>query len=157
MNAMRLRFLSNISCAVLIASISVLSVSCTRKDTNVRKVIAGVSFFIDRFNAGKFGEIYAKADPRFQQSLSEEEFSRKLDGLLQEHGAIRSAGVNGIEGMTRWQRFFPEFKPTRFIGYYFACRNGGFQGLFTFDVTGTEARLLSFETSIEDANRKLAN
>jgi len=141
----------------LIASISVFSVSCTRNDTNVLKVNAGVSFFIDRFNAGKFGAIYASADPRFQQSLSEEQFSRKLAGLLREHGAIRSAGVTGIEGMTRWQRLFPEFKLTRFVGYYFHCKDGGFQGLFTFDVTGDEARLLSFETSIEGANRKLAN
>ena len=77
--------------------------------------------------------------------------------MLQEHGAIQTAGVNGIEGMTRWQKLFPETKPTRFIGYYFHCKGGGFQGLFTFDVTGDEARLLSFETSIEDANRRLAN
>jgi hypothetical protein len=146
-----------ISCGVLIASVSVIASSCTRKDPNLPKVVVAARLFIDRFNAGSFAEIYATADPRFKQSVSEEQFSRKLAGLLQEHGAIQSAGVNGIEGKTRWQRFLPEFKPTRFIGYYFRCKDGGFQGLFQFDVTGDEARLLSFETSIEDANRKLAN
>jgi hypothetical protein len=154
---MRLRFFSAISCGVLIASVCLISISCTRKDSNAAKVAVAVRVFIDRFNAGKFGEIYATSDPRFQESVSEDQFSKKLAGLSQEHGAIQSAGVNGIEYMTRWQRLFPEAKPTRFIGYYFACRNAGFQGLFTFDVTGDEARLLSFETSIEDANRKLAN
>ena len=154
---MRVRFFSTICCGFLIASVSVISISCTRRDANALKVAVAVRIFIDRFNAGKFGEIYATSDPRFQQSATEDQFSGKLAGLLQEHGAIQSAGVNGIEYMTRWQRLFPETKPTRFIGYYFHCRDGGFQGLFTFDVTGNEARLLSFETSVEDANRKLAN
>ena len=116
-----------------------------------------MKLFIVRFNAGKFGEIYATADPRFHKSVSEQEFSLKLAALLQEHGMIRSAGVNGFESMTRWQRLFPESKPIRFIGYYFGCKDGGFQGLFTFDVTGNEARLLKFGTSIEDANSKLGN
>jgi hypothetical protein len=154
---MRLRFLSTISCGVLIASVCLISISCTRKDPNVPKVVAAVKFFIDRFNAGKFGEIYATADPRFQKSVSEQEFSLKLAGLLQEHGMIRSAGVNGFESMTRWQKLFPESKPIRFVGYYFGCKEGGFQGLFTFDVTGSEARLLKFGTSIEDPNNKLGN
>ena len=154
---MRLRFLSTILCGVLIALVCVISTSCTRRDQNLRKVVVAAQFFINRFNVGRFDDIYAKADPRFQKSVSEEQFSRKLAGLLQEHGAIQSAGVNGIEGMTRWQRLFPETKRTRFIGYYFHCKDGGFQGLFTFDVAGDEARLLSFETSIEEANRKLTN
>ena len=151
------RSLSTISFGVLIASVCLISISCTRRDPNAPKVVAAVEFFIGRFNAGKFGEIYATTDPRFQQSISEQEFSLKLAALLQEHGMIRSAGVNGFESMTRWQKLFPESKPTRFIGYYFGCKEGGFRGLFTFDVTGNEARLLKFATSIEDANTKLGN
>ena len=141
----------------MILSACVISISCTRRDPNAPKVVAAVEFFIVRFNAGKFGEIYAKADPRFQQSISEEGFSLKLAALLQKHGVIKSAGVNGFESMTRWQKLFPESKPTRFIGYYFGCKDGGFQGLFTFDVTSNEARILNFATSIEEANRKLTN
>ena len=110
--------------------------------------------FNGRFNAGLFHEIYQAADPRFQQSVREADFTVKLEGLFQEHGPIQSSGVNGIEGMTRWQRMFPEFKPTRFIGVYSKCKSGGFEELFTFDVTGNEAKLLEFYTSIEEANRK---
>ena len=63
--------------------------------------------------------------------------------------------MSGFDGMTCWQRIFPEFKPTRFIGYYSRCRNGGIQGLFQFDVTGDETKLLEFSTSLEEANRKI--
>jgi hypothetical protein len=130
------------------------SVSCDRRDPNIPKVDAAVRLFNGRFNAGRFQEIYSNADPRFQKSITEDEFTAKLAGLLEEHGPIHSSGMNGFEGMTRWQKLFPETKPTRFIGVYNHCTSGGFQELFTFDVTGLEAKLLVFETSIEDANRK---
>jgi len=131
-----------------------MAASCNRKDPNVPKVVQAVKLFNGRFNAVRFHEIYASADTRFQQSVSETEFTDKLESLLREHGPIQESNVNGIDYMTRWQRLFPELKPTRFIGYYSRCSTGGFQELFQFDVTGDEAKLLEFETSIEDANRK---
>jgi hypothetical protein len=130
------------------------SVSCNRRDPNIPKVARAVQVFDDRFNQGKFHEIYADADLRFQQSVSEHEFSEKLATLLREHGPIQEIHVNGVDYMNRWQRLLPELKPTRFIGYYTKCTNGTFQQLFIFDVTGAEAKLMEFETSIEDANRK---
>jgi hypothetical protein len=154
---MRRKLGQKVGCALLLAVVSVIAVSCTRKDPNVPKVAAAVRLFNGRFNAGLFHEIYANADPRFQQAVSEDEFTTKLAALLEEHGPIKSSGVNGLEFMTRWQRWFPETKPTRFIGLYSQCERGGFQELFKFDVTGAEAKLLGFETSIEDANRKLGN
>jgi hypothetical protein len=152
---MRLKLLANVYCVVMMLAMTTTSISCSRKDPNIPKVDAAVRLFNGRFNAGRFHEIYANADPRFKQSVSEEELATKLTGLLQEHGPIQSSGMNGFESMTRWQRMFPESKPTRFIGVYNHCRSEGFQELFTFDVTGDEAKLLAFETSIEDANRKL--
>lgn len=152
---MRLHLVGKVFCAVMIVGIPATSISCNRRDPNIPKVDAAVRLFNGRFNAGRFHEIYVNADPSFQQSVSEEELTAKLAGLLQEHGPIESSGRNGFEGMTRWQRLFPESKPTRFIGVYSRCKSGGFQQLFTFNVTGAEAKLLEFETSIEDANRKL--
>jgi hypothetical protein len=137
------------------AAITSTSISCNRRDPNIPKVDAAVRVFNGRFNVGRFHEIYATADPRFQQSVSEEDFTIKLAGLLQEHGPIESSGMNGFESMTRWERLFPESKAKRFIGVYSRCKSGGFQELFTFDVTGKEAKLLEFDTSIEDANRRL--
>jgi len=152
---MRLKFGGRLCSVLLIAAISVLSISCNRRDPNIPKVDAAVRRFNSRFNAGRFDEIYANADPRFQQSIKEDEFTAKLAGLLQDHGPIESSGINGFEDLTRWQRLFPESRPTRFIGVYSHCKSGGFQELFKFDVTGDEGRLLEFETSIEEANRKL--
>lgn len=151
---MRLKFVGNICCAVVIAVLAANLSSCNRKDPNIQKVDAAISLFNGRYNLGRFHDIYANADPRFQESVSEDEFTKKLAGLLQEHGPIQSSGVNGVQGMTRWQRIFPESLPTRSLGVYNDGTNGGFQELFTFDVTGNEAKLLEFETSIEDANRK---
>ena len=128
--------------------------SCNRKDPNIPKVVKAVRVFNERFNTAHFHEIYANADQRFQQSTSEGEFPGKLTALLQEHGPIQESNINGFEGTNRWQRLFPELRPTRFIGYYNKCKIGGFQSLFTFDVTAAEAMLLQFDTSIEDANKK---
>jgi hypothetical protein len=152
---MRFRLVGKVCCGVMIAVIIATSISCHRKDPNIPKVDAAINLFNGRFNASRFHEIYANADPSFQKSVSEEEFTAKLAGLLQEHGPIESSGINGFEGMTRWQRLFPESKPTRFIGVYSRCKTGGFQEFFTFNVTGDEARLLEFGTSIEELNRKL--
>lgn len=141
--------------ALLLTVISAAALSCNRRDPNIPKVNAGIRKFNERFNAGLFHDIYANADPRFQQSISEETFAQKLESLLEEHGPIMSTGINGVEYMSRWQRLFSESKPIRFLGVYSHCRNGGFQELFQFDITGEEAKLVSFETSIEDANRNL--
>jgi hypothetical protein len=153
MNQSRLRQSGPVCCAVLIAAVSTVAVGCTRRDPNVPKVDAALVLFNDRFNAGQFHKIYQAADSRFQQSVNEADFTTKLAGLLKEHGQIQSSGLNGIEGMTRWQKLFPESKPTRFVGYYSQCKSGGFQELFTFDVTGDDAKLLEFYTSVEDANK----
>ena len=152
---MRLKSVRLLCCALIMAAFHASSTSCHRRDPNIRKVDAAVRLFNGRFNGARFHEIYASADSRFQQSVSEEKLTTKLEGLLKEHGQIQSTGINGFEDMTRWQRLFPETKPTRFIGVYNHCDRGGFQELFTFDVTGEEAKLLEFETSVEDANRKL--
>jgi len=139
---------------MLIAA-AITALSCNRKDPSIPKLVTAVKVFDGRFNAVQFHEIYANADPRFQQSVSESEFSAKLAALLQEHGPIQESSINGFDYTTRWQKLFPELRATRFVGYYNRCKTGGFQSLFKFDVTGDEAKLLEFETSIEDANRKL--
>jgi len=136
----------------MIAVITATSISCHRRDPYIAKVDAGVRLFNGRFNAGRFHDIYANADPRFQQTISEDEFTNKLSSLFQEHGPIESSGLNGIDGMTRWQRLFPETKRTRFIGVYNHCKTGGFQEFFTFDIVNDEAKLLGFGTSIEELN-----
>ncbi len=151
---MRLNQLGNVFCAVMIAAIPATSISCNRRDPNIPKVDAAVRLFNGRFNAGRFHEIYANADPRFQQSVSEGDLTIKLAALLKEHGPIESSGINGIDGMTRWQRLFPESKPTRFIGVYSRCKTGGFQEFFNFNVIGEEARLIEFGTSLEELNNK---
>lgn|GEM_PF-5530618 len=153
MNQPRLKQPGAVCCIVMIAA-AAMSISCSRRDPYIQKVDAAVRLFNDRFNAGQFHEIYADADPRFQQFVHEDEFTGKLESLFQEHGPIQSSGMNGFEDKTRWQRIFPEFKPTRFIGVYSKCKSGSFQELFTFDVTGNDAKLLEFYTSIEEANRK---
>lgn len=152
---MRGKVVTPVYCAGLLVVLVLSTASCERADPNIPKVDAAVRLFNGRFNAGRFYDIYASTDPRFQRGESEEEFTTKLASLLEEHGPIQSTALNGFEGETRWQRLFPELKPTRFIGVYNRCANGGFQELFTFDVTGNEARLLEFATSIEEANRKL--
>lgn len=149
---MRLSLFLQVCCAVVIAAITATSISCHRRDPNIPKVDAAVRLFNGRFNAGRFHEMYANADPRFQQTVTEDEFTMKLSGLLQEHGPIESSGMNGFEGMTRWQRLFPETKRTRFIGVYNHCKTGGFQEFFTFEVVNDEAKLLGFGTSIEELN-----
>src|SRR5216684_4085154 len=128
--------------------------SCTRKDPNIPKVVNASRTFNERFNSARFHEIYSDADPRFQHSISEAEFTSKLNELLQQHGLIEKTSVNGFDEMTRWERLFPESKPTRFVGYYNHCQNGGFQELFQFDVTGEEAKLLDFDTDIDEHNKK---
>jgi hypothetical protein len=150
---MESKLVRKVFCATVTVAILATSISCDRRDPNLPKVAAAIRKFNGRFNAGQFQEIYADADSRFQQSVSENDFKKKVGGLLQEHGPIQSTSVNGFEDMTRWQRLFPETKPTRFLGVYSHCRDGGFQELFEFDVTGEEAKLLKFNTSIEDANR----
>ena len=152
-----MKLVGNVYCAAMIAVLAATSISCTRRDPTIPKVDAAVRLFNGRFNAGRFHEIYTSADPRFQQSVSEDEFTTKLEGLLLEHGQIQSSVMNGFDSFTRWQRMFPESKPTRFIGFYNHCKSEGFQELFTFDVTGDEARLLKFGTSITDPNTKLGN
>jgi len=115
---------------------------------------AAVRDFNTRFNRAQFPEIYARAHPQFRTSISEQEFTEKLSRLLQEHGPISEGNVNGFEYFSRWQRMFPEFKPTRSEFIYVKCRDGGFQEIFTFDVSGEEGQLLEFSTSIEESNRK---
>ncbi len=150
---MELKVVQKVCYATVMVAIFAASISCNRRDPNLPKVTAAIRKFNGRFNAGQFQEIYADADPRFKRSVSEEDFKKKVGSLLQEHGPIQSASVNGFEDMTRWQRLFPETKPKRFLGVYCHCRDGAFQELFEFDVTGEEAKLLKFDTSIEDANR----
>jgi len=150
---MELKLVGKICCAAVMVVISAISISCNRRDPNLPKVAAAIRKFNGRFNSGRFEEIYADADSGFQQTVTEDDFKKKVGSLLQEHGPIQSTSVNGFEDMTRWQRLFPETKPTRFLGVYSHCRDGGFQELFEFDVTGEEAKLLKFDTSIEDANR----
>jgi len=116
---------------------------------------AAVRDFNTRFNHAQFNELYAHAHPQFRASISEQEFSEKLSNLLQEHGPIRESNINGIDYFSRWQRMFPEFKPTRSVFIFSRCRDGGFQEIFSFDVSGEEAKLLEFSTSIEEANSKL--
>lgn len=56
--------------------------------------------------------------------------------------------MNGFEEMSRWQRYFPNSKPIRFLGLYNRCENGGFEELFDWDVRSGEPKLLRFETEI---------
>ncbi len=137
----------------MVAAIWCVTLSCSRKDPNIPKVDKAIRLFNGRFNAARFHEIYSDADPRFQQSVSEVDFTQKLSGFLGEHGPIQNSNINGFEGMTRWQRMFPESKPTRFIGIYSKCKNGGFQEFFEFDVTGNDAKLLKFGTDLSDLNK----
>ena len=138
----------------LVASLG-LANACTRNDPNIPKVAKAARAFDDHFNASQFHEIYSEADPRLRNSVGEVEFTSTLSDLLQRHGQIQTSSINGFDDMTRWQRFFPESKPTRFIGFYNHCSVGGFQALFVFDVTGEEAKLLEFDTDIDEHNRKL--
>ena len=153
---MKLRRHPELFCvSVAVAALVCTSISCSRKDSNIPKVVSAIKVFNLRFNAGQFHEIYASADPRFRASITESDFAMKLSDLRREHGPIHESNITGFEDLSRWQRLLPEFRPTRFIGMYSRCKEGGFQELFKFDVTGDEAKLLEFETSIEDANRKL--
>ena len=136
-----------------VASLS-LANACTRNDPNIPKVGKAVRRFNDHFNASQFHEIYSEADQRLRNSIGEVEFTSKLSELFQRHGQIQTSSINGFEDMTRWQRLFPESKPTRFIGFYNHCSVGGFQALFEFDVTGEEAKLLEFDTDIDEHNKK---
>ena len=122
-------------------------------DTNLRKVFQATNVFHTRFNAGQFSEIYRDADPQFRASISEADFIAKLDGLRQAHGAIRKSSVNGLEHMTRFQRYFPNSKKIRFVGFYNQCENGGFQEFFSWDVGGTEASLRFYENDIVTVNQ----
>ena len=138
----------------VVASLS-LTNACTRKDPNIPKVGKAVRTFNDHFNASEFHEIYSEADPRLRDSVGEVEFTSKLSDLFQQHGQIQTSSINGIEDMTRWQRLFPESKPTRFIGFYNHCSVGGFQTLFQFEVTGEDAKLLEFDTDVDEHNKRL--
>src|SRR5947207_13571687 len=125
----------------VVASLGLVN-ACTRRDPNIAKVSKAVRTFNDDFNASQFHKIYSEADPRLRNSVGEVEFTSKLSDLFQQHGQIQTTSINGFEDMTRWQKLFPESKPTRFIGFYNHCSVGGFESLFEFDVTGEEAKLL---------------
>jgi hypothetical protein len=135
--------------ALLVASLMMPACS----DTNLRKVFQAINVFHARFNAGQFSEIYRDADPQFRASISEADFVAKLERLRQEHGAIRESGVNGLEHMTRFHRWFPNSRKVRFIGFYNHCEKGGFQEFFSWDVSGTEASLQFYENDIATVNR----
>jgi len=151
----RLQTVPRLFYVITVAALWCCATSCNRKDPNIPKVDSAIRLFNGRFNAARFREIYLDADPRFRQSVGESEFTSKLALLLQEHGPIRESNINGFEGLTRWQRMFPEFRPSRSIAIFSKCDNGGFQELFVFDVTGQEAKLVEFETDINDHNKKL--
>lgn len=131
--------------------VSLLMPACN--DTNIRRVVQAVNVFHERFNAGQFREIYRNAGSQFRASISEADFIAKLDGLRRKHGAIRKSNINGLEGKTRFQRYFPNYAKTRFIGFYNHCENDGFQEFFSWDVSGAEVTLLSYETNIATLNR----
>jgi hypothetical protein len=129
--------------------------ACNRRDEDGGKVVKAAKTFNDRFNASQFHEIYIDADPRLRNSVSEVDFTAKLSDLRRQHGSIDSSSVNGFEGKTFWDRVLPRSKSTRFIGYYNHCTSGGFQSLFVFDITGDQAKLVEFDTDIDEHNRKL--
>src|SRR5687767_9786997 len=145
---------NSFTCAIAVLAMSSVITSCNRQDPNIPKVTKAVRAFNARFNAEQFEEIYSEADQKFRTSVTRDSFTSRLRGLRQTHGPIQRSGVNGIESLSRWQRLFPESKPTRFIGFYNHCTNGGFQALFEFDVTADDARLLEFSTDINEHNNK---
>jgi hypothetical protein len=136
-----------------LVSVLVFSGACIRRNVSAGKVTAAVKRFNDRFNSSEFHEIYIDADERFRKSVSEADFILKLSELRRQHGPIQSSNVNGFQEEKGWHRLFPP--ATEFIGYYNHCSAGGFQSLFVFDITGEEAKLVEFETDINDHNKKL--
>jgi hypothetical protein len=142
-------------CFAAMFGLLALAGACNRRNVNAPKIKKAVTSFNDRFNSSEFHEIYVATDERLRKSVSESEFSSKLSELRRLHGPIQSSTVNGFQAPTRWDRFFPP--STEFIGYYNHCSDGGFQSLFIFDVTGEEAKLVEFDTDIDEHNKKLQN
>jgi hypothetical protein len=136
---------------MMLLSVMLFSSACA-KDTNITKVFQAARKLHLQFNDGNFHDIYAEADPKFRESISEDAFIAKLDKLRQTHGRIQQSSLMGFEASTWWQRHFPNLKPVRFVGFYNHCEQDGFQEFMDWDVRGGEPKLLRYENDIESMN-----
>jgi Protein of unknown function (DUF4019) len=133
------RLIKTSLCLVLLTGLAAFGSCSLSKGKGIAE--AGVAKFHDRYNAGKFNEIYADTDEKFKKVTSEAEWTTLLEALHRKLGVVKQSksagwGVNatpqGTMATLNYEVEFSEGKGTE---------------QFVFHITGDQARLLGYHVN----------